>query len=187
MKKCFIYGLIVSLVLTGLLGIWALLEGNFDELHIRILLTTFTFTVYSIIGLCCNAIVDSKYSIFGKIGLGVTIIGLLYAIFTTWVTPDSFKFLKFRFSLLTISLCFAHCSLMLLVSTYTSLIKFFRATSLSTSILAAVTIVSIISTLDPNIESFKLLGVISIVCVTSTIITPILAFATKRSNVSKEI
>lgn len=182
MNKYFIYGLIISLVIAGLLGIGVLLSGKFDELQIRILFTTLAFTVYSIIGLCCNSIVESKYSIFGKIGLGFTFIGLLYAVITTWATPKAGEFLQFRFSLLVIALCFAHCSIMLLVKTYNSAISIVRTTSISASVMAALITVAMIFSLDANSGTFKLLGVISIVGVITTIIAPILAFTANKAN-----
>lgn len=182
MKKYFVYGLIVSLLITGLVGIGVLLRGKFDELEIRILFTTLAFTVYSIIGLCCNSIVDGKYSTFGKIGLGVTLAGLLYAVVTTWATPKAEEFLQLRFSLLVIGLCFAHCSLMLLVKPYNSAISVARAISIAASVIAALIIVTMISSLDADVGTFKMLGVVSIVGVIATIITPILAFSVNKSN-----
>jgi hypothetical protein len=182
MKKYLIYGLIISLVIAGLLGIAALLSGKFDELQIRILFTTLAFTAYSIIGLCCNSIVESKYSVIGKIGLGFTFIGLLYAVITTWATPKEFEFLQFRFSLLVIAVCFAHCSLMLLVKTYNSAISVVRTTSISASVMAALITVAVISSLDANAGTFKFLGVVSIVGVIATIIAPILAFTANKAN-----
>ncbi|BEU02408.1 hypothetical protein OAG1_12080 [Agarivorans sp. OAG1] len=182
MKKYFIYGLIISIVIAGLLSIGVLLSGKFDELQIKILFTTLAFTVYSIIGLCCNSIVEGKYSVFGRLGLGVTFIGLLYAVVTTWATPKAGEFLQFRFSLLVIGLCFAHCSLMLLVNTYNSTISAARAISMSASVIAALIVVAMISSLDLNAGTFKLLGVVSIVGVIATIIAPILAFTANKSN-----
>lgn len=182
MKKYLIYGLITSLVIAGLLGIGALLSGKFDELQLRILFTTLAFTVYSIIGLCCNSIVEGKYSVIGKIGLGFTFIGLLYAVITTWATPKSGEFLQFRFSLLVIALCFAHCSLMLLVKTYNSAISVVRTTSISASVMAALITVAMISSMDANAGAFKSLGVVSIVGVIATIIAPILAFTANKSK-----
>ena len=182
MKKYFIYGLIVSLVITGLMGIGVLLNGKLGELQIKVLLTTLTFTVYSIIGLCCNSIVGGKYSVFGKFGLGVTFIGLLYAVVTNWATLKSDDFLQLRLSLFIISLCFAHCSLMLLVKAYNSAISVVRVIAISASVIAAIIVVSINYNLDATVGIFKLLGVVSIVGVIATIIAPILAFIAKKSN-----
>lgn len=187
MKTKFIYGLIFSLLTAGFLGITVLLEGKFDELQLRILFTTLAFTIYSIIGLCCNSIVGSQYSTVGKLGLGVTFVSLLYAVITTWLTPEAEQFLQYRFSFLVISICFAHCSLMLLVKTYNSIISAIQVIAISASILVALIIVEMISSLDANVESFKLLGVVSIVGIMATIIAPILALTSKSQyNASLE-
>lgn len=179
MKTYLIYGLIISLIIAGLLGIGVLLSGKFEELQIRILFTTLAFTVYSIIGLCCNSIIKSQYSVFGKLGLGVTMFALLYAVVTTWVEVDDF--IQLRFSLLIISLCFAHCSLMLRVKTYGSLVSVSRTVSIFASVLATMIAVTILSSSDIEAGPFKLLGVVSIVGVIATIIAPTLAFTISKT------
>ena len=185
MKKYFKYGLVASLLISGLLGIGALLTGNFNEIQIRTLFTTLAFTVYSIIGLCCNSLVDNRYSVFGKLGLGVTLVGLLYAVVTTWATPESVEFLQFRFSLLVIAICFAHCSLMLSVKTYGPAISFVKVISISASVTVAVIVLAMISNLDTSSGTFKLLGMVSIVGVITTIMAPILSVTANKSNQSE--
>ena len=182
MKKYFIYGLVISLVVAGLLGIAVLLNGIFDDLQIRILFTTLAFTIYSIIGLCCNSIIEGKYSVFGKLGLGTTFVGLLSAVVTTWEAPESEAFLKLSFSLLVIGFCFAHCSLMLLVKTYNSTISAVRVISMSASIFATQITVTMITSLYVSEGTFKVLGVVAIVGVISTIIAPILAFTANKQR-----
>lgn len=182
MKKYFIYALITSLVIAGLLGIAVLLSGTFDELQIRILFTTLALTVYSIIGLCCNSIVGGKHSVFGKFGLGMSFIGLSYAVATTWATPEPGEFIQLRVSLLVVSICFAHCSLMLSVNNYNSTISAVRGVSISASILATLIALGILSSFDASAGTFKLLGVASIVGVIATIVAPILAFTATKSN-----
>lgn len=179
MKIYFLYGLIISLVIAGLLGSFLLLSGNFGELEIRILLSISAFAMYSIIGLCCNAIIGGKYTTFGMVGVGVTLIGLSYALITTWITPNSASFLQFRFSLLLIALCFAHCSLMFLLKIHSSFGALIRSISIISSIIVCSILVIFITSLEANEEIFKFLSVTSIVCVVSTIIAPIMAFIEK--------
>src|SRR5436190_10088465 len=54
-KKTALWLLIASVVVSALLGIWAILSGNFGELQARVLLTTLTITGASVIGLACGA------------------------------------------------------------------------------------------------------------------------------------
>lgn len=182
MKTYFIYGLIGSLVAAGLLGIAVLLSGDFDELHIRILLSTLALSVYSVIGLCCHAINNGQHRVFSQLGLLATFLGLLYALVTTWFTPKTEVFLQLRFSLLVIALCFAHCSLMLLVKVHNSAILAIRNTAIIASSLVAFILVIIISTFDASPEVFKVLGVLSIVGVIATIVAPVLAFTAKKTE-----
>lgn len=180
MKTYFINGLIGSLVVAGLLGIGVLLSDNFDELHLRILLSTLSLSVYSVIGLCCHAIINGKYYVFSRLGLGATFIGLLYALITTWFTPITEAFLQLRFSLFVIALCFAHCSLLLLVKPHNAIILATRAIAIIASALITIIVVFVISTFDASPEVFKVLGVMAIVAVIATIVAPVLAFTAKK-------
>jgi len=179
MKKYIIMVLVASLLFSAIIGIWSLLIGKFDELQIKILFTTLSFMVYSIIGLCCNSIIGSKYSAIGAIGLGITVCGLSYAVFTTWATPMVENFIQFRLNMIVVGFCFAHLCLMLGIqdkNAATSVVKFI---SIIATILATVIVVSMISSLNADASMFKLLGVVLIVGVTATIITPLLSLQKK--------
>ncbi len=180
-KKYLIYGLVSSLVITGPLGAEAL-GGRSGALEIKILSTMIAFTVYSIIGLCCHATLASKYADVGKFGLGVTCCGLVFSIVTTWAEFRIEDFLPFRFTLLVISICFAHCSLMLLVKVYNSAISATRIISISASILCACIAMSMTDSRNLNVEVLMLLGIVAIVGLISTIITSILSFTADKSN-----
>lgn len=182
MRKYFIYGLVISLVIAGLLGIGVLLSGTFSELQVRILITTLAFTFYSIIGLCCNTIISSQHATFAKVGIVVTLVGLAYAVFTTWLTPDAEDFLQLRFSLLVIGICFAHCSLMLLIQPQNKTIYVVRSIAIAASVIATVIIVSMISTMEWGANNFRLLGMAAIVGIVATIVAPILAVTEKNAS-----
>jgi hypothetical protein len=176
MKTKLIYVFVISLVIAGLIGINAILGGGGGEIQAKILFSTLAFTVYSIIGLCCNAIVGTRYDMFAKIGLLVTACALAYAIITTWAIPENLAFLQTRFSFLVIAVGLAHASLMLLVDQKTTAIKLAVVTAMAASVVVALILVSMIHGIISGI-SFQLLGVASLIGIVSTLTAPLLSKA----------
>ena len=60
LKKIFLYTLIISVAVSAVLGIGVILFGSFGEFEGRVLMTTFTVTLTSILGLACGAYYESK-------------------------------------------------------------------------------------------------------------------------------
>ena len=54
-KRAFLYLLVASVALSAIIGIAVLIFGNFGDFEIKVLLTTLTVTVTSILGLACGA------------------------------------------------------------------------------------------------------------------------------------
>ena len=50
LRKFFLYTLIISVVVSALLGIGVVLFGDFGYIEVRVLMTTFTITLTSILG-----------------------------------------------------------------------------------------------------------------------------------------
>ena len=168
---------IISLILAGLVGVTAIMSGSFGVMEARILFSTFAFTVYSIIGLACNAAIGTQYDAIGRIGLGVTACALAFAIFTTWVTPDSPGFLLTRFSFLVVAIGFAHASLMLRIDQKTSAIRMAVLTAIGSSVVVGVLLVAMLHGAG-SAGSLQLVGVASVVGVISTLCAPLLSKAT---------
>lgn len=61
-KKTFLYTLIGSIALSALMGIWAILSGEFGEFQAKILGTTLTVVGTSLLGLACGAFLESPQS-----------------------------------------------------------------------------------------------------------------------------
>jgi hypothetical protein len=59
-RKIFLYSLIASVAICAILGIGVLVFGEFGDFAQRVLLTTFTITCTSILGLACGAYYESK-------------------------------------------------------------------------------------------------------------------------------
>ena len=61
-RKLFLYTLIASVALCALIGIAVMLFGEFGEFETKVLLTTFTVAVTSILGLACGAYYESRHA-----------------------------------------------------------------------------------------------------------------------------
>ena len=59
-KKLFLYLLIASVAVSSLVGIFVILFGNFGEFEVKVLLTTLTIMVTSILRLACGALLESN-------------------------------------------------------------------------------------------------------------------------------
>ena len=63
LKRMFLYLLIGSISLSALLGIWAIISGEFGEFQTRILLTTLTVVSFSIFGLACGSFLENPRTV----------------------------------------------------------------------------------------------------------------------------
>ena len=59
-KKAFLYSLVISVILSALLGILAILSGSFGAFQVRVLLTSVTISAASICGLANGAYLAMK-------------------------------------------------------------------------------------------------------------------------------
>jgi len=175
MKQKLVLVLITSLIAAGLLGISVLLSGSFSKFDLKILITSLAFSIYSITALCTASLLQTQYHKFSKFGLAVCIIGLIYAVITTWAVPENWAFLEFRFSFLVISLACAHASLMLHIDKKTPVIAMSVLISLISIALATGLVLLIIHGFKVSIFAFNILGVVSIIGITATIISSILS------------
>jgi len=83
-KKLFLYLFVTSVSLSALIGIGVILFGNFGDLEIRVLLTTLTITVTSILGLACGAYLERTNSQLGLAGIIFAVIGALLWLIVIW-------------------------------------------------------------------------------------------------------
>jgi sensor histidine kinase YesM len=176
LKKIFLYLLIGSVSLSALIGIVVILLGNFGELETKVLLTTLTVTVTSILGLACGAYLETgRGRILPFAGIAFAVISAVMWMFTIWAWRDQNDI--FAKSLMTVTLLAASCSHISLLSLARLDKRFIWARYaahifvwLLTSILVWLiwTIVGHVS--DPV---GRVIGVLSILIGALTVITPI--------------
>ena len=94
LKQVFLRTLIVALVGSALIGIYAFLFGDFGETEVKILLTTLSISYFSIISLACAAAFEARRGgVLAPIGLVVGILGFvayLPGIWAEWFESETY-------------------------------------------------------------------------------------------------
>jgi hypothetical protein len=112
-KKLFLYALIGSVSVSALLGILAILIGDFGEFEVRVLLTSLTISGASLCGLSCGAALEANRAReLSLAGIGLSVLAALLIIGGIWTEPESEVYWK---TAATIAIFAASCSHMALL------------------------------------------------------------------------
>jgi len=115
LKKIFLYLLIGSVSVSALLGIGVILFGDFGEFETKILLTTLTVTVTSLLGLTCGAYLETgRGKILPIVGIFLAIVSAVMATVVIWSSSREGEY--FVKTLLTTTLLAVSCSHISLLS-----------------------------------------------------------------------
>lgn len=176
LKKLFLYLLILSVSISALLGIGVILLGNFGETEQKILATTFTITLTSILGLACGAYLESER---GKIipfsGIAFSILAAVLWLIVIWFRGEPNEpFMKSVATATILAVAFSHLSLL-------SLARFDRrfAWARPTAYLLVCALAAFVIFLlwfipkDPPEVYGRITGVLSILVASITVVTPV--------------
>ena len=176
LKRLFLYTLIGSVAISALIGIGVILFGNFGEFEVRVLLTTLTVTVTSILGLACGAYIETgRGRTLPIVGIFLSIVSAIMLFFVIWdILDDSEVFIK---SVVTTSLLAAACSHLSLLS-IARLDKRFAWSRIAAFICVGLlsAILLFILWFEPESTSdviSRVIGVLSILIAAVTVITPV--------------
>jgi hypothetical protein len=200
-RKLFLRSLISSLVVSALVGIFVILFGDFGETEAKILLTTCSIGIYSLVGLCTSALYENKKSSFGLIGTYVSLLAFIYTLTMIWVTfPEEMIYSHLLGLFMVASFSFAHSSLILLINTNQKIIKMSKYLTVILIFIVASMLTYLIFQ-DFNIYKhihirlffqdffideelfFRLLGVFAILDALATLLTPLLKKLIKQSKI----
>ena len=195
-KKLFLYLLTCSIALSALMGIWAIVSGEFGELQGRILGTTTTVVGTSILGLACGAYLEkarAKHSpaLFIPIaGIALSIFSAAIILLIIWEGIDLDG--EVLWKTLAISLMFAFSFAQLSLLSLARLAARFRWATIAAyvSILTLATTVSAIvlfSTGEENYFILRLLGVLAVIDAALTVMIPIFHRLSRTEFVDFEI
>ena len=184
-RKGAIYGIIISFSGAALVGIIALLGGDFGETQGKILLTTVLFGAFSITALCHLAIADRAMRIVGVSGLlasGVALVTGLVLVWRDWDAQDGgLDWLKIFAAAGILAVSFAHANLLLLLAgRRRAAIRWgLAATLVAIAVVAVMLIIPVVSDGEiPGQEAdlyWRVFGVIAILDVLGTVVVPVLA------------
>ncbi|MER3388946.1 MAG: hypothetical protein RJQ01_02830 [Microcella sp.] len=184
-RKGAIYGIIISFSGAALVGIIALLGGDFGETQGKILLTTVLFGAFSITALCHLAIADRAMRLVGMSGLlasGVALVTGLVLIWRDWADSDLEVWFRVFAAGGILAVSFAHANLLLLlVGRRRAAIRWgLAATLVAIAVVAVMLILPIVT--DGGIPGedaadvyWRVFGVIAILDVLGTVVVPVLA------------
>jgi hypothetical protein len=112
-KKFFLYLFVASVALSALIGIGVFLFGDSSEFETKVLLTTMTVTITSILGLACGAYLETgRGRIVPLSGIVIALVSCVLWIFLVWNgTVHEFFFAKILLSLTLLGASCAHLSL----------------------------------------------------------------------------
>lgn len=179
-KKIFLYLLTCSIVLSALMGIWAILSGEFGALQGRVLLTTLTVVGTSILGLACGAFLESPRSrrsllvFVPSAGIILAVLSAIIIFWFIWISGQS----EIAFKTLCVASIFAFsCSHLSLLS-LARLAKRFQWAIVATYavVLALASIVSILVVVEARGDDYlvwRLIGVLAVTDAALTVMIPI--------------
>ena len=176
LKKIFLYTLIISVAVSAILGIGVVLFDSFGDFQSRVLMTTFTITLTSILGLACGAYYESKKSKSLPVaGIAFSLIASMLGIYMIWAGDRSVE--AIWKSAATASLLATSFALLCLVSLATLDRRFAWSRHLiyiSVTLLSAILLY--ILWFEPEASGDfvpRLIAVLSIIIASLTVMTPV--------------
>jgi hypothetical protein len=176
LKRTFLFLLIGSVAVSALLGIFIILFGTFSETEIRILGTTATITVMSILGLTCGAAYEAgRLRNVALTGIVCSVVSAVIWIAILWSESQGGEYIvKSVLSLTLLAIALSYSSLI----SFAVLEKKFRwtiyAAYLTVAMLAGVVLYTIWINNNPNEELIvRVIGSLSILLAALTVTIPI--------------
>lgn len=187
LKRIFLLTMIISLSVSALLGIGAIVFGDFGEITLKIICSTISIGAYSLLALCCSTIFSKpKLKYFSFFGMSFCILSLFYALFMIWQEIEllwEYEIIfKLVFTTILVSIVLAQVSLLLLIKLKNKKVKISLYSTLSLAViflLVTLGLIYEIINLDNDISS-KLYIILIILDVLGTILTPIIAKITDK-------
>ena len=175
-KRAFLYLLVASVALSAVIGIAVLILGNFGDFEIKVLLTTLTVTVTSILGLACGAYLETgRGHVIPIAGIIVAVVSCILWIFLVWHgTVHEDFYAQILMSLTLFSATCAHISLLSLATLDRRFIWSRYAFIAADSVMTAYLLFLIWNDkwIDNDVTP-RLIGILSIIVAALTLVTPI--------------
>lgn len=182
LKETFLYALITSIAFSALLGIWAILSGEFGEFQARVLMTTLTIVGTSILGLACGAFWESPKSanfalkIVPFAGMILAIISAILTLALIWKISSSQNEIVLK--TLAVAGIFAATLAQLSLLSLANLVQKFQWTLTAVYIVALIlaSIGSALIIIEPSSESdfvMRFMGALGVIDAALTVLVPV--------------
>ncbi|MDQ3472723.1 MAG: hypothetical protein M3447_03205 [Acidobacteriota bacterium] len=172
-KKLALWFLIISVSLSALLGILAILSGTFGDLEGRIILTTITISGASICALAAGALWENRGArVLPRIAVALAVLAASFIIFGIWAKISADEFRKFAATIGVPALASAQACLISLAQ----LAPRFASTRIIALIAIFFLATLIILTIHGEVREegfFKMMGATAILVAALTIMMPI--------------
>ena len=173
--------LLSCFVACGAIAIFAILGVMTGELALKIALSTVSLGTYSLISLCCMALITQRrFSLVGWMGIAASLSGAAFALLTNWEIVTGWELLlKGRYCFLVVAIAFGHASLLLLIKTKNQVVGAVRNATLV--VIAAVAIIFVSAPFVPEslVIANQIILVLCVLDVLGTICTPLLHVITR--------
>jgi hypothetical protein len=189
LKKLFLYTLIGSVAFSAVLGIGVILFGSFGEFETKILLTTLTITVTSILGLACGAYLETgRGKILPLAGIVCAVLSAILWVILIWSNKMGDDTLaKVLMSTTLLAAACSHISLLSMAKLDKKFVWLRQTAQASIWALTGIILLLIWTETDPSDGWVaRLMGVLSIVIGALTVVTPILHWLSRETFESKE-
>ena len=184
-KRAFLYLLIASVGVSASIGIFVVLFGDFGEFETRVLLTTLTVTVISILGLACGAAFETGgLRVIPLAGISCAVASGAMWMIMIWV--ERFEGDVFARAVMTatlLAIACSHISLLSLARLANSFIWARWSAYIAIWSLSGLVLWTIWFRVDPSQPSIaRTMGVLSIIIGALTVITPVFHRLSRRGN-----
>ena len=173
MKKRFLRAFVGFLGLTAFIAIVSVLSGEFGELQVKILVTSFTVSAASICSMSCAAFIEKqKQQELGFSGILLSVVAAVLLILLIWLEFGNEWYFKITFTVAVCAVAFAHAFLLVLPDLENKHTWIQKAAAISIAVLGSQIIVAIWAEIDHE-AYIRALAVVAIIVVLETLLVPL--------------
>ncbi len=175
-RSLFLKLLIASVAISAAFGIIVILFGDFGSFEVRVLMTTLTVTVTSILGLACGAYIEAgRGNLLPKAGIAFSLVSAAMLMLIIWdVADDSELYIKSTMTFVIGAVVASHLSLLSIArldGRFRWVIKVAWACDL---ILGGIILFVMWTEIEPQGDIVsRIMGVLSILIAAATVVTPV--------------
>jgi hypothetical protein len=174
MKRRFLHAFVGFLGLTAFIAIISVLNGEFGELQMKILVTSFTISAASICSMSCAAFIEKqKQQGLGFSGILLSVVAAVLLIFLIWLEFENEWYFKTTFTVTVCAASFAHAFLLALPDLENKHTWIQKAATASIAVLGSQIIVALWVEIDHE-AYIRALAVVAIIVVLETLLVPLL-------------